>query len=315
MTAWRDLWRRRRRVAPLVAAALLALALLTPDVRLTRPVAHVVVVLDVSQSMNTPDCRLDRTAPAVSRLACAKEALAEALRELPCGAQLAWGIFSGYQTFVLAAPVEVCSHRGELLETLAGLDWRVTWEQGSRIGHGLASALRVVPTVPHEADLAPGFVFVTDGHEAPALSLRNRRRLQDFAGKAAGVVVGVGGDALTAIPKYDMDGRYLGQWESDDVPQADVSNVRALSSVPGEKMVGEDSDEDAPGSGTEHLSSLKEDYLRLLANDARLEYRRLTRSADMLVALQSPGLRRPLSIDTDLRWIPAAAALILLLLA
>jgi len=305
-------WRKQRVAVLLAAAVLLVFALLLPDIRLTRPVAQVVVVLDVSQSMNTLDCRLDHKLAAVSRLACVKDALAEALREMPCGSQIAWGVFTGNQTFVLATPVEVCSHRSDLLDSLAQLDWRVSWEAGSRIGGALVSALRVLPLVPHAADQIPGLVFITDGHEAPPVALRNRRHFEDYSGKVQGVIVGVGGDALTPIPKYDMDGRYLGEWEVDDVPQMDMGGQRALSSVPGEKMVGE---EDEVASGTEHLSALKETYLQLLAGEAKLEYRRLTRRADMVAALQSPVLRRPLSIDTDLRWIPAAAALLLLLLA
>jgi mxaL protein len=271
-----------------------------------------VVVLDVSQSMNTVDCRLDRTAGAVSRLACVKEALAEALREMPCGSQLAWGVFSGNQTFVLAAPVEVCANRNDLLDSLARLDWRVTWDPGSRIGGALVSALRVLPNVPRESEAVPGLVFITDGHEAPPLALRNRRRFDDYLGKVQGVIVGVGGDALTPIPKYDMDGKYLGEWAPEDVPQMDLSGQRSGTSVPGEKMIGED---DEVPSGTEHLSSLKESYLQVLAGDAKLEYRRLARRADMMAALRSPVLRRPLPIDTDLRWIPAGLALLLLLVA
>lgn len=305
-------WRQRRVAVPLATGLLLALALLLPDFTITRPAAQVVVVLDVSQSMNTLDCRLERAPAAVSRLACVKDALSDALRAMPCGAKLAWGVFAGNQTFVLAAPVEICTHRGELLQTLANLDWRIAWDAGSRIGGALVSAMRVIPNVPHETHLAPGLVFITDGHEAPPVSPGRRHRFEDHAGKVRGVIVGVGGDSLTPMPKHDMDGKYLGEWGPDEVPQMDMSGYRALSSVPGEKMAGED---DATPSGTEHLSSLKEDYLQLLAGDARLEYRRLARSADMLDALQAAQLRRPLPIDTNLRWIPALAALLLLLIA
>jgi mxaL protein len=305
-------WRRRRVALLLASAVLLVLALLLPDFTITRPVAQVIVVLDVSQSMNTPDCRLDRAQSAVSRLACVKDALSDALRAMPCGAKLAWGVFAGNQTAVLAAPVEICTHRGELLQTLANLDWRITWDAGSRIGGALVSALRVLPNVPHEAELVPGLVFITDGHEAPPVSPGNRRRFEDFAGKIQGVIVGVGGDTLMPMPKYDMDGKYLGEWGPDDVPQMDMSGYRSLSSVPGEKMAGAD---DATPSGTEHLSSLKEDYLQLLAGEAKLEYRRLERSADMLDALQAAQLRQPLPVNTDLRWIPALAAILLLLIA
>jgi mxaL protein len=305
-------WRTKRVAVLLAAGLLLIFALLLPDFRITRSIAQVVVVLDVSQSMNTPDCRLDRAPGAVSRLACVKDALAEALREMPCGSQLAWGVFSGNQTFVLAAPVEVCANRNDLLDSLARLDWRLTWDPGSRIGGALVSALRVLPNVPRESEAAPGLVFITDGHEAPPLSLRNRRRFDDYLGKVQGVIVGVGGDALTPIPKYDMDGKYLGDWAPEDVPQMDLSGQRSGSSVPGEKMVG--GDDEVP-SGTEHLSSLKESYLQVLASDAKLEYRRLVRRSDMVAALRAPVLRRAMPIDTDLRWIPAGLALLLLLVA
>lgn len=305
-------WRRRRIALLLAAAALLLIAVLLPDFVIRRKVPQVIVVLDVTQSMNTPDCRLGNAPAPVSRLACVKDALGEALRSMPCGAQLAWGVFAGNQTFVLAAPLEVCSHRGDLLDSLARLDWRLSWEAGSRVGGALVSALRTLPSVPHDGDEIPGLVFITDGHEAPPVSLRNRRRFDDYAGKVHGVVVGVGGDTLTPIPKHDMDGKFLGDWGPDDVPQGDMSGQRALSSVPGEKMVG--ADDEVP-SGTEHLSSLKESYLQVLAADARLEYRRLARHADMTAILQAAQVERTLPIDTDLRWIPAAFALVLLLLA
>ena len=305
-------WRRRRVALLIAASALLLAALLLPDVRMTRAVPQVVVVLDVTQSMNTLDCRLDRGTAPMSRLACVKSALADGLRAMPCGSQLAWGIFSGNQTFVLAAPIEVCAHRGDLLDTLARLDWRVSWEPASRIGSGLISALRVLPSVPHDAEGVPGLIFITDGQEAPAVSVRNRRHFEDYAGKVQGIVLGVGGDTLTPIPKYDMDGKYLGEWQPDDVPQMDMSGQRAGSSVPGEKMVGDD---DEVPTGTEHLSSLKEDYLQLIAQESKLDYRRLARREDMTEALLAASLQRPLVIDTDLRWIPAALALLLLLIA
>lgn len=312
MSAARPWWRRRRNAMLLAAAALLGFAIVLPDIVLRRPVPQVIVVLDITQSMNTVDCQLEDAQAPVSRLACVKDALAHGLREMPCGSQLAWGVFSGNQTFVLAAPLEVCTHRGDLLDTLARLDWRIAWEAGSRVGGALVSALRVLPNTPHDGEQPPGLVFITDGQEAPPLALRNRRNFDDYAGKVHGVVVGVGGDALTPIPKYDMDGKYLGLWDADDVPQADMSGQRAMSSVPGEKMIGE---EDEVPTGTEHLSSLKEPYLQLLAQEARLDYRRLTRRADLVAALQSAQAQRPLPIDTDLRWIPAALALVLLLLA
>src|SRR5262249_20164131 len=83
------LWHKRRMAMLVAAAGLLLLALLLPDVHMKRAVPQVIVVLDVTQSMNTVDCRLDRDAAPASRLACVKDALADGLRELPCGSQVA----------------------------------------------------------------------------------------------------------------------------------------------------------------------------------------------------------------------------------
>jgi len=165
-----------------------------------------------------------------------KDALAEALREMPCGAQLSWGVFTGKPDVRARGSVEVCSHRSDLLDSLAQLDWRVSWEAGSRIGGALVSALRVLPLVRTKPIRCQGWSSSPMARSA-ARRVAQSRHFEDYLGKVQGVIVGVGGDALTPIPKYDMDGKYLGEWEADDVPQMDLGGQRAFSSVPGEKMV------------------------------------------------------------------------------
>ncbi len=303
----------RRRVAlAALAALLLASTFLHPSLRLHRTVFRHVVVFDISQSMNTPDCPLG--ARDTSRLACAKTALAEALRELPCGSELSWGAFTGYQSFVLSAPVEVCDHRAELQAAMQPLDWRVGWEPGSEVARGLRSALDLVRNLATREVPAPDLVFVTDGHEAPPISDRYANRDRDKTPVVRGAIIGVGGDQPVPIPKYDMDGKLLGVWELDDVPQADLSAVRGFTSVPGERMAGVEG-EPAATAGNEHLSSLREGHLRELARDHDLAYARLERPDDMLRALTAPHLERKLPVDTDMRWALAVLALLALLLS
>ena len=64
--------------------------------------------------------------------------------------------------------------------------------------------------------------------------------------------------------------------------------------------------------GSEHLSSLREGYLRLLANENGLAFARL-RGDEFSAALHAPALARPVKTAVDLRNALAALALLLLL--
>jgi mxaL protein len=103
------------RAALLAALALTAVAVLGPRPVLPRRVFDGIVVLDITQSMNTLDTLLDGQ-PA-SRLAFAKARLQRALARLPCGARVGWGVFTEYRSYVLLLPVEVCAHYAELSAT------------------------------------------------------------------------------------------------------------------------------------------------------------------------------------------------------
>jgi mxaL protein len=65
--------------------------------------------------------------------------------------------------------------------------------------------------------------------------------------------------------------------------------------------------------GSEHLSSLREGYLKLLAGENGFTYRRLSSASALAAALQAPAFERPLDVQADLRPALAMAALLLLL--
>lgn len=69
------------------------------------------------------------------------------------------------------------------------------------------------------------------------------------------------------------------------------------------------------GSGTEHLSSLKEPHLQALAPQVGLHSRRLASPRDMAGALRDERLARRAVVARDLRCVPVAAALLLLVVA
>jgi mxaL protein len=297
----------------LAAAALaLAISFLDPRVSLQRDLFEHVVVLDVTQSMNVTDTLIDGRP--VSRLSYAKDALRAALPELPCGSKLGWGVFTENRSYLLLAPVEVCANRAELRDVLARIDGRMAWSGNSEIAKGLHSGITIGKALPGK----PSLVFVTDGHEAPPLAPGQRPSFDDKPGELPGVLVGVG-DPLHAspIPKTDPLGRPLGLWTADEVQQSDPRGRGA--SVAGEAMI--ESSAAADGvvglgatPGSEHLSSLREPYLQLLAAEGGFTYHRLRNAEALADALRAPALARPLTVAASARVALIALALVVLLL-
>lgn len=291
------------RIVCLLAAALLLLATFARPVWwLERPRFEHVVVLDVTQSMNVQDeVWQGRT---MSRLDAAKAALRSAIESLPCGSKIGWAIFTEYRAYLLFTPVEVCAHRAELRGALARIDSRMAWSGNSEVAKGLHSAIGIA----RQLSGTPSLVFVTDGHEAPPLDPNQRPAFDDRPGEVAGVIVGVGALKPSPIPKSDALGRPLGFWAADDVPQTNPH-------LPNRDLNGRD---EVPAAalgatlGSEHLSSLREGYLRLLANENGMSFARV-RDDEISVALRAPALSRPVKTTVDLRNALAALALLLLL--
>jgi len=286
------------RIALWAAAALVALAWLAPAVTLPRRVFEGVVVLDITQSMNTLDGVLDGRP--VSRLAFAKDRLRHALAQLPCGSRIGWGVFTEYRSYVLLKPVEVCANYSELVAALGHIGGGMAWAGGSQITRGLLSALRISA---HMAD-TPAVIFVTDGHEAPPLRSDFAPVLPDEVTDPHGTIVGVGGNELRPIPKFDPTGHAMGVWGPEDVMQSPPRESIDLDPA---------SPEFAP-TGIEHLSSLKQAHLRHLAALTRLGYARLDASTSMLDILLDRQATRRRMVPTDLRGPLALLALPLLFL-
>jgi len=281
-------------------AALTALALLGPRPVLPRRVFDGIVVLDITQSMNTLDTLLDGR-PA-SRLAFAKARLHAALSQLPCGARLGWGVFTEYRSYVLLLPVEVCAHYAQLSATLDRIDGTMAWAGGSEISKGVISALRIAGRMPQR----PAVVFFTDGHEAPPLRSDYVPLVPDDAADRHGIIVGVGGDALLPIPKFDPTGHPIGVWGADEVLQAPPQ--------PG-SIEADPTTARPPAAGSEHLSSLKQGHLRELAELTGLGYVRLGPSTDVAGILQDDRAAHTLAAPVDARAPLAAIALALLIVA
>lgn len=313
LVAWTALRARRDALLTGLAALLLAATFLKPGLPVTRAQVDAVAVVDITQSMNV----LDGTAPdggkPVSRLAAAKATLSRLVEELPCGSRLGLGIFTEYRTLLLLTPIEVCEHQQELLGTLALMDGRMAWAGASEVAKGVNSGMEAVKALPDR----PALLFLSDGHESPPVNPRYRPNLTVARGEVRGLLVGIGGDEPLPIPKFDPGGHAAGEWGADEVLQIDPRSIGRGGSVGGEQMV-EPEDlavKPLPGvtPGSEHLSALREDYLRLLASETGLGYQRLGDPVALRAALQGPKLAREAPGRLDLGPAFGAAALVCIL--
>ncbi len=309
----RNLWCESRGQLLLGAAALaLVASFLNPGLMLQRSLFDQVVVIDITQSMNVTDEFLD--GKPVSRLDFAKHALRQTLLDLPCGSKVGWAVFTEYRSFLLLAPIEVCANLDELRSTLAHIDGRMAWAGNSEIAKAIHSGLGIAAALPEK----PALVFITDGQEAPPLNPKYRPAFDDKPGEIPGLIVGVGDLKPSPIPKTDAVGRPLGFWKADEVMQVDPRSKGRSGSVGDEKLSDEGAGQAATGLGAtpgrEHLSALREAYLRLLAQERGLQFYRLQSAEGLSDALRSQALARQISARADGRVALAALALCLLLI-
>lgn len=290
-----------RLILPLAASALALLAAIGPGVTSRQALRDVLVVVDISRSMNVRDM------DGASRLDAARAMLKGWIAGLPCGSRVGLGFFTERRSLTLLDPVEICTDYAALAGTLDALDWRMAWEGDSMISKGLNHALR------RAADLHAGLVFVTDGQEAPPLPYSGPDALRGTS--PGGVILGVGGDTPAPIPKFDDLGREVGFYEAGD-----VQNAPARIGPPPEDA------ESRPGynprnnpygesdlTGNEHLSALRADYLTTLAGARGMGFRRLTDGAPALnAALAQHVPARETTARRSLAPVLAALALILL---
>ncbi|MFK8253005.1 vWA domain-containing protein [Ancylobacter terrae] len=285
-----------------VAFVALVAALLAPRITLPREARDVLLVIDVTGSMNVRDA--SPSGAPLSRLAAARQAGRALLANLPCQSRLGLGIFTERRTFLLFEPAEVCENFAAIDGAIDALDWRMAWEGDSYVARGIHSGIAIA------ASLHSDLVFLTDGHEAPPLA---GGTLPSFDGKAdevAGLLLGVGSVDPSPIPKFDDDGREVGFYAENDVPQENRSGPppadapsRAGWNPRNAPWGGE------AASGTEHLSALREAHLRALAGQTGLHYARLAdpRTVGGLVAQATRP--RPVSARVDTAFIPATLAL------
>ncbi len=262
-----------------VALLLILAGLVVPRFMVRRPVHDVLVVLDITASMNTADMVLDGRP--IARLAVEKLALRRLLDRMPCGSRLAVAVFVERVPFLLFDPLEICGNYEPLRREISALDWRMGWDSESHIAEAL---LRSMQMAQH---LGTDLVFMTDGQESPPLWWNGLPKFAPLRGSVPGAILGLGGNRLVPIPRFDSQNHQIGYYRSIDVPS------------------------DAKGMFAGHGNLTAEDtpHLRQLAALTGLSYRHLGTPDGLWRSVQATGHARRLVTRIDAA--PYAAALAL----
>ena len=277
-------------LTPTLTFLLLLVAIGIPPFNVSRATYDYLVVFDITQSMNVED--YDINGVPTSRLTFARAAVRRTLHELPCGSRVGWGVFAEYRTLVLLAPIEVCSNYNDLLASLDRIDGRMRWGNASEISKGLFWAMRGARDVGSH----PRVLFLTDGQEAPPVDGEGLAMFDDLKrGDIGGWLIGVGGYTPRPIPRTDADGRPIGFWHADEVVQRDVQTA-------GHAAV----------ATHEHLSEVREPYLRNLAREVGFEYLHMNSLDSIREAMLHPRFAEQRRAPTDFAWLAAVAALLTL---
>lgn len=292
-----------------VATLALVLTLFRPMLDIPRPFYRYVFVFDISQSMNVDDVWFEKKRQ--RRLDLAKMAAWQTIQNMPCDSQAGLAIFTEHRTFLLFAPVDVCEHYQELEHMLSVIDWQLAWRSRSEITKGFMAALEIGKQLSPPARM----VFFSDGHESPPVHPRLRQVPEMQPLELRGAVVGVGGDRPTQIPRLGSHNQILGYWKKDDVNQVDTATMGRFGSDSNEAMGGIDRSDLAQrlATGQEHLSSLHEDWLKTISDEAGLRYIHLDTPEDTADDLLDRSHARYRSAPTDVRPLLAGLALLLLL--
>lgn len=294
--------RQHSDAALLAAAALLLLmALLRPTVNMQRDIYSYMLVVDITQSMNVVDMKVDGK-PA-TRLDYTKRLLRDTVSNLPCGTRVSISLFAGASAALLYSPVEVCENYDVIQDTIAHMEWRQGWSGNSRLRQGAQSIAHIARTMREPAQV----IFFTDGEEAPRLHAFNTLDLAGFQGGKGWLVVGVGGDQESPIPKFDENNKLMGYWSAESMRmQPGVAQIS-------QENIGARNDEVAANDNDRTYSKLDEEYLKKYTAELGAAYVRGDNAANVQSAMSRLHPARHDVAPVDINRLLAGLAGLLLL--
>lgn len=294
--------RQRRDTALLSAAlALLLLALLRPTLPLKRDIYTYLLVVDITQSMNTEDMSLEGRK--ASRIAYTRRMLHDTISSMPCGTRVGVAFFAGVIVSTLFHPVEVCANFDALQNSVEHIEWRQAWHGNSRLGFGMLSASAALKALPEPAQV----VFFTDGEEAPRLHAFNRADLSNWQGGKGWLLVGIGSDKPTPIPKMDENNKVIGFWSENTYQlEPGIAQVSDETRLKREDGV-------ATADYERYLSVLDEKYLMGLAREINASYVRGDSTPKVIAAMRAQQPAHHDRAPWPIAWLLATLAALLVI--
>jgi mxaL protein len=230
--------------------------------------------------------------------------LHETVSSLPCGTKVSVGLFAGNSVAALYTPIEVCDNFAAIQDTIDHLDWRNAWSGNSRVRESLYSVARAVRGFPEPAQV----ILVTDGEEAPKLHAFNTKDLTNFQGADGWLLVGVGSDKGTAIPKLTDKNQVIGFWSNE-----------SFALQPGIAQISESTlgtrDDNVAGDNDRFISKRDSEYLKSVAKEIGGQYVDGDNVHNLLDAMKNQKPARRDIAPFDLSWVLASLAGLLLLAA
>jgi len=278
---------------PLLALVVLLFTYVHPTLPIKQNVYHFLFVIDITQSMNARDYHLEGM-PA-DRLSVVKQSLRRVLHDFPCGSRVGLGLFTAKNIMLLFEPIEVCRHFAVIDDVIAHVDWRMAWSADSNIERGLYAAIQKIKKLDDQTRL----VFLTDGEQT--VSELHRPPLGKVANTVQGLIVGVGGLKPVPLPKLDQENRIIGYWLQNEVKRLDHQPPTNRAAMKQNDRI--------------YRSLLHEAELKQLAGTLGLSYHRLATVERFSEALRSVDMADRRVVATDIRWLLALSALILIVAA
>ncbi|MDC9725324.1 MAG: VWA domain-containing protein [Gammaproteobacteria bacterium] len=276
-----------------------------PQMKLNSLVQDTLFVIDISESMNVSDVNYPE--PKTDRFTLAKLAVRESMASLACGSRVAVSLFASDESVMLFEPLEVCRHFPAIDKMITGLDRRMRW-----IGDSLLTETVVLATQDAK-DRNLNLVIITDGDEMPHKDIPYVNGLIKSRGQVKGLLLGVGGDALQAIPRFDERDEIIGYWSKEQaVLQGNYPDLLAYvrTLAPGEKAP-----EGMLDRVREHQSSYNDKVMKTISKAIAYELVRIHAPADAVSALNKTEYRKYAMAERDARWIYGLTATALVLIA
>ena len=294
--------KHHRELALLALALLLLLvALLQPTLPMQRNIYTHLLVVDISQSMNTEDMRLE--GKPVSRLAYTQRLLHDLIGSMPCGTRVGIAFFAGASAALQFSPIEVCQNFDAIQDNIAHMEWRMAWSGNSRLRQGAQSIAHLKRTMSEPAQV----IFFTDGEEAPRLHAFNKLDLTGFQGGKGWLVVGIGSDEGAPIPKFDENNKLLGYWSAES-----FQTQPGIAQISQQNFGARDS-EVAMMDSSRQYSKLDENYLKEYSAEIGSDYVRGNNIAKVQTAIleRKPARRDIAPVDINLLLASIAGLLLL----